>query len=170
MRPSKQDYYLDIAEVVSERSTCLRRRFGAVIVATDDRIISTGYNGSARGMPNCSECGHCQRESMPHGIGYDSVFCSVHAEANAIIAGTKSEMQGATLYLSGFDASTGERVDNVAPCNQCIRLIANAGIRYVVCRQGDMRIETIDMHHWISHAKDLYRSQNEDEDTESNNS
>lgn len=156
-RPSKHDYYLDIAETVSERSTCLKKHYGAVIVK-DDEIVATGYNGSVRGLPNCCDTGVCKRENIERGVGYDIVTCAVHAEANAIISAPRSRMIGATLYLSGFDITTGERVDNPAPCNQCIRLIANAGIAEVYVREKNLSVTRIDIAEWIANASDLYRT------------
>lgn len=157
MRPNKTDYYLDIAETISERSTCLKRRYGAVIV-NKDQIISTGYNGSVRGLENCCDRGTCRRENVERGVGYDDVHCSVHAEANAIISARRLDMIGADMYLSGFDMTTGERVENAAPCNQCIRLIANAGIGTIYCRQKDLSVKVINVEEWIKNATDIYRN------------
>ena len=98
MRIDKTNYYLDIAQTVAERSTCLRRKFGAVIVKNDS-IISTGYNGAPRGRKNCCDLGECLREKyeIPSGERYE--LCrSVHAEANAIIAASREETLGADLY------------------------------------------------------------------------
>ena len=95
-RISKENYYLDIAETVLERATCLRRVFGAIIVKNDE-IISTGYNGAPRGRRNCVDMGFCTREAMrvPRGERYE--LCrSVHAEANAIISAARRDMMGAT--------------------------------------------------------------------------
>ena len=135
MRKSKASYYLDIAEAVLSRSTCLRRKYGAVIVR-DDEIISTGYNGSPRGTPNCCDTGHCPREEnhIPHGEDY-TLCRSVHAEANAIISAARRDMIGATLYLAGREAD-GRPVD-AAPCAMCQRLIINAGISTIVTRNAD---------------------------------
>lgn len=128
-RPSKLKYYLDIAAAVAARSTCLRRQYGAVIVK-DDMIISTGYNGSARGWLNCCDLGECWREShkIPHGQQYEKCR-AVHAEANAIISASRLDMMGATLYLAGFE--NGERIENPEPCEMCQRMIENAGIVHV---------------------------------------
>ena len=133
-RESKDSYYLNIADAVLARSTCLRRKYGAVIVK-DDEIISTGYNGSPRGMTNCCDTGHCFREGVPHGEKYD--FClSVHSEANAIISAARRDMIGSTLYLVGHEAD-GTPIANTAPCGMCKKLILNAGISVVVTRQPD---------------------------------
>ena len=96
-RTSKQNYYLDIADSVLERSTCLRRKYGAIIVRNDE-IISTGYNGAPRGRRNCTDLGFCNRENLhiPSGERYE--LCrSVHAEANAIISAPRRDMIGAEL-------------------------------------------------------------------------
>lgn len=134
MRPSKTNYYLDIAKTVSGRSTCNRRQYGAIIVK-DDRIISTGYNGSSRGDVNCCDEGVCYREAngIPHGQQYEKCR-AVHAEANAIINANPSDMVGATLYLAGFE--NGEVIANPQPCEMCSRLIANAQIKNIITK-GD---------------------------------
>ena len=98
-RIDKENYYLDIAETVLERSTCLRRCYGAIIVKNDE-IVSTGYNGAPRGRKNCMDLGYCTREAMnvPSGERYE--LCrSVHAEMNAIISAARRDTLGATLYL-----------------------------------------------------------------------
>ena len=103
-RPSKDEYYLSIAEAVLARSTCLRRKYGAVIVK-EDEIISTGYNGSPRGAKNCCDVGYCERDTkgIPHGERCE-MCSSVHAEANAIISASRRDMLGSTLYLAGQEA------------------------------------------------------------------
>ena len=132
-RPTKDEYYLSIAEAVLARSTCLRRKYGAVIVK-DDEIISTGYNGAPRGMQNCCDVGYCYREEkhITHGERYEAC-CSVHAEMNAIISASRRDMIGSTLYLVGFEAD-GSPVENITPCSICRRLIYNAGIAAIVMR------------------------------------
>ena len=130
-RISINDYYLDIAKSVSVRSSCLRRKYGAVIV-NNDEIISTGYNGSPRGTANCNDLGYCGREGYDHGSGYE-VCRSVHAEQNAIIAASRREMLGATLYLACIKDDI-EMVD-IEPCDICMRMIKNAGIKTIVTRR-----------------------------------
>ena len=127
-RISKREYYLGIAEAVAQRSTCLRRQYGAVIVK-DDQIISTGYNGSARGEENCCDVGYCWREAhnVPHGEQYEKCV-AVHAEDNAISQAGRESI-GATLYLAGFE--NGKRIA-AKPCVMCERKIKNAGITEVV--------------------------------------
>ena len=136
-RIGKGNYYLDIADTVLTRSTCNRRKLGAIIVLNDE-IISTGYNGAPRGRKNCIDLGTCIREKMdiPNFERYE--LCrSVHAEANAIISAARKDMIGATLYLSGRDAKTGEYREDTTPCSMCKRLIINAGIKKTVCRTGE---------------------------------
>lgn len=132
-RPSKEEYYFNLALAVAMRSTCLRRKYGAVIVK-DDRIISTGYNGASRGEQNCTDVGLCLREeqNIPHGERYE--LCkAVHAEANAILNANPADMIGATLYLAGWE--NGKVIQRPAPCAMCTRLIRNARISKVVtCR------------------------------------
>lgn len=141
-RRDKINYYLDIAEAVSERCTCLRRHFGAIIVK-NDQIISTGYVGAPRGRQNCSDIGFCTREKhqVPRGERYE--LCrSVHAESNAIIHASRPDMIDSTLYLVGKEASGGAYIKNANSCAMCKRLIINAGIATVVIRDNreDFRV------------------------------
>ena len=154
-RRDKTNYYLDIAEAVSERSTCLRRKFGAIIVKNDE-IISTGYNGAPRGRKNCSDLDFCYRERMqvPRGQRYE-LCLSVHAEANAIISASRADLLGSTLYLACHDAKT-DRLDGaVEPCSMCKRLILNAGIAQVVIRQDADTHFTIATADWIEQDDSL---------------
>ena len=154
-RRDKINYYLDIAEAVSERSTCLRRKFGAIVVKNDE-IISTGYNGAPRGRQNCSDLDYCYRERLqiPRGQRYE--LCrSVHAEANAIISASRADLLGAALYLACHDAATNQLDGSVEPCSMCKRLILNAGIEKVVIRQDKNTHFTIDTTHWIENDDSL---------------
>lgn len=135
-RRDKNNYYLDIAESVLERSTCMRRAFGAVIVKNDE-IVSTGYNGAPRGRKNCSDVGYCMREKLeiPRGERYE--MCrSVHAEQNAIISASRRDLLDSTLYLVGKEQSNNEYVSNPAPCMLCKRFIINSGIKTIVLRDN----------------------------------
>ena len=148
-RVTKDNYYLDIAETVAERSTCLRRRFGAIIVK-NDVIISTGYNGSPRGRKNCVDMGFCTREAMqvPRGERYE--LCrSVHAEANAIISAARNECIGGTIYLVGKDAKSGEILGDATSCSMCRRMIINAGLARVVIRNTSTDFTVVDVNDWI---------------------
>ena len=148
-RISKENYYLDIAQTVLERATCLRRVYGAIIVKNDE-IISTGYNGAPRGRRNCVDMGFCTREALkvPRGERYE--LCrSVHAEANAIISAARRDMMGATLYLVGRDTATGGYYPETTPCAMCRRLIINAGIAQVVCRTGADEYTTTLVRDWV---------------------
>ncbi|MCD8143732.1 MAG: deaminase [Oscillospiraceae bacterium] len=154
-RLDKENYYLDIAEAVLERSTCLRRCYGAIIVRNDE-IISTGYNGAPRGRKNCIDLGYCTRDAMkvPSGERYE--LCrSVHAEANAIISASRAEMLGGTLYLAGRDAKTGELLSNATSCSMCRRQIINAGISRVVIRNTPTRYSVVDTQDWITEDDSL---------------
>lgn len=149
-RVSKQNYYLDIAQTVAERSTCLRRMFGAIIVKNDS-IIATGYNGAPRGRKNCSDLGICMRDKLniPRGERYE--LCrSVHAEANAIIAAPREQMLGATLYMVCVDAKTHEVQSGTSSCMMCKRLVLNAGIKTVVVRDTADTFREIDVASWIT--------------------
>ncbi len=148
-RRDKINYYLDIAQTVSERGTCLRRNFGAIIVK-NDQIISTGYNGAPRGRQNCSDVGYCTREKLgiPRGERYE--LCrSVHAEANAIISAARPDMLDATLYLVGVDAKTKELMSDISSCSMCKRLIINAGISTVIIRNTREKFTTVNVEDWI---------------------
>ena len=148
-RRSKENYYLDIAEAALERSTCLRRQFGAIIVR-DDEIVATGYNGAPRGRRNCSDLGRCTRRELNIPAGERYELCrSVHAEANAIISAARRDMIGGTLYLVGRDAASGELLHDTTSCAMCRRMIINSGITRVVNRIGDDGIEIIDVQNWI---------------------
>jgi dCMP deaminase len=149
LRPSKNEYYLNIASQVAERGTCLRRKFGAVIVK-DDQIISTGYVGAPRGTINCCDIGQCPREvaQIPPGERYE--LCrSVHAETNAIIHADRLSMMGATLYLACIDAKTGEFTPNTRPCRMCTRTIINAGIAKVIVREEIGRHTEYTVADWV---------------------
>ena len=155
-RTSKENYYLDIADSVLERSTCLRRMYGAIIVLNDE-IISTGYNGAPRGRKNCSDLGKCAREELniPSGERYE--LCrSVHAEANAIISAARRDMIGATLYLVGRDARTSELLPDAMSCAMCKKLIINSGISKVVIRLGEDKIKIVDVEDWIVNDDSLF--------------
>ena len=150
MRVSKENYYLDIAQTVSERSTCLRRRFGAIIVK-DDTIVSTGYNGAPRGRANCSDLGFCFREHLgiPRGERYE--MCrSVHAEANAIIAAERDRMIGSILYLCCTSPEDGAIMGGTNSCMMCKKLIINAGISKVVVRDDAENFRVIEVSDWIT--------------------
>lgn len=151
VRRDKQNYYLDMAQVALERSTCLRRHFGAVIVK-NDVIISTGYNGAPRGRANCIDLNYCirQQRNIPRGTQYE--LCrAIHAEANAIIAASREEMIGSTLYLVGRDAKTGEIMKDADSCPMCKRQIINAGISQVVIRRDQDQYDVIDVNEWVQH-------------------
>lgn len=155
LRRDKINYYLDIAQTVLERGTCLRRNYGAIIVK-DDEIISTGYVGAPRGRANCSDLGYCTREKMniPRGERYE--LCrSVHAEANAIISASRARTIGATLYLVGRDESTGDLVPDANPCAMCKRMIINAGIKTVIIRNSKTDFTNISVYDWIENDESL---------------
>ncbi len=154
-RISKENYYLDIAETVLERATCLRRVYGAIIVKNDE-IISTGYNGAPRGRKNCVDMGFCTREAMqvPRGQRYE--LCrSVHAEANAIISASRRDMVGSTLYLVGRDGRTGQLLGDATSCAMCRRQVINAGISKVVIRKTETEFEVVDVQDWVQQEDDV---------------
>ncbi len=148
-RVSKHNYYLDIAETVSERSTCLRKRYGAIIVK-NDVIISTGYNGAPRGRKNCTDIGSCMRDTLgiPRGERYE--LCrSIHAEANAIIAASRENMLGSTLYMCCTSPEDGSVIGGVCSCMMCKRLVINAGIEKVIIREDADNYTVYNVDDWI---------------------
>lgn len=125
MRPSWQDYFMEITALVATRSTCLRRQVGAIIVR-DKRVLATGYNGAPKGTPHCLDIG-CLRESMKIPSGERHELCrGIHAEQNAIIQAATSgtSIEGASLYATHH------------PCSLCIKMIINAGIDRVFFAEG----------------------------------
>ncbi|AGX41529.1 deaminase [Clostridium saccharobutylicum] len=148
-RRDKHNYYLDIAETVLERGTCLRRNYGSIIVKNDE-IISTGYTGAPRGRKNCIDLNTCIREKLqvPRGTHYE--LCrSVHSEANAIISASRRDMIGATLYLVGKDAKSKEYVRDANSCSMCKRLVINSGISNVIIRDSKEEFREIQVESWI---------------------
>ncbi len=147
-RPGWDEYFINIARAVALRATCLRRRYGAVI--TKDRVIvSTGFNGAARGVKDCLEAGNCTRQilKIPHGQRYELCH-SVHAEANAIIRASLEELTGATIYISGVDC--GEQLEcSSEPCMMCKRMILNAGIASVVYSDGSGGLVKVSPLEWL---------------------
>ena len=131
-RPTIDKYYLNIALEVSKRSTCFRKHYGAVLV-NNNEILSTGYNNPPRGEPHCTIC-----TKQTHGKDLNAYYScpSVHAEMNCLISASRNEMLGSTLYLAGFNAQTGEELNNVQPCEVCLKLIKNAGISRIITNQG----------------------------------
>lgn len=155
-RRDKINYYLDIAETVAERSTCLRRRYGAIIV-NNDEIISTGYNGAPRGRKNCIDLGRCIREELkiPSGERYE--LCrSVHAEQNCIISAPRRDMLGGTLYLACKSGSSDDLMAGTDSCSMCKRAIINAGISYVIIRDTKEDFRVIDVNDWIEKDDSLF--------------
>ncbi len=154
-RRDKINYYLDLAEVVSHRSTCLRRHYGAVIVKNDE-VISTGYVGAPRGRKNCSDLGKCIRNELniPRGERYE--LCrSVHAEANAIISAARQDMIGASMFLCGLEAETGAYISHSNSCSMCKRQIINSGIEKIYIRDTHDEYRVIEVQEWIDNDESL---------------
>ena len=154
-RVDKTNYYLDIAETILERGTCLRNNYGSVIVKNDE-IISTGYSGAPRGRKNCLDLGYCIRKQKTDlsGAGYE--MCrSVHSEQNAIISANRRDMLGATLYLVGINKRNGDYIADIYRCTLCKRMIINAGIEKVVMRDNkqNYRIEYVE--EWIKNDETI---------------
>ena len=154
-RIDKENYYLDIAQTVAERATCLRRHYGAILVKSDE-IISTGYNGAPRGRKNCVDLNYCTREALniPSGERYE--LCrSVHAEANAIISAARRDTLGATLYMVCVAPETGALIPGSTSCSMCRRLIINAGIRRVVIRDTPTEYRVVEVSDWVEEDDSL---------------
>ena len=153
-RRDKTNYYLDLAQVVSQRGTCLRRKFGAVIVKNDE-VISTGYVGAPRGRRNCSDLGYCIREKLaiPRGERYE--LCrSVHAEANAIISASVIRCWGGGYVPCGVE-NDGSYVLNACCCSMCKRMVINAGIARVIIRDDAQNYRIIEVQSWIDEDESL---------------
>ena len=154
-RVSKHNYYLDIAQTVAERSTCLRKMYGAIIVK-DDVIVSTGYNGAPRGRKNCSDINYCMRDKLniPRGERYE--MCrSVHSEANAIINASREQMLGSTLYMVCTDPADGSLIAGTNNCMMCKRMIINAGIERVIIRDTPTEYRIINVQDWLENDDSL---------------
>lgn len=154
-RRDKTNYYLDIAEEVSKRCTCLRRHYGAIIVKNDE-IVSTGYVGAPRGRANCTDLGYCIRQKLniPRGERYE--LCrSVHAEANAIISASRERMLDSTLYLTGIEVSDKSYIKNANSCSMCKRMIINAGIKTVIIRLTKDEYKTIEVSSWVENDESV---------------
>ncbi len=155
MRRDKANYYLDIAEAALSRGTCIRRKFGAVIVK-NDQIISTGYVGAPRGRKNCCDIGKCIRQELAIAQGERYELCrSVHAEANAIINAPRNDMIDSTLFLVCHDAQTDELVAGTTPCSMCKRLIINAGIEKVIVRDTKEEYRELQVRDWVYYDDSL---------------
>ena len=154
-RISKENYYLDIAQTVAERGTCLRRKFGAIIVK-NDVIVSTGYNGAPRGRKNCNDIAYCMREELgiPRGERYE--MCrSVHSEANAIINASREQMLGATLYMACVNPKDGSLYEGTNSCMMCKKQIINAGIETVIIRDTPTEYRIVPVESWITEDDSL---------------
>lgn len=125
-RPSWDEYFMGMAGLTAQRSTCLRRQVGAVIVK-DKHIIATGYNGAPRGIKHCEERGGCLRQKLNVPSGERHELCmALHAEQNAIIqaANLGQSVEGSTIYVTH------------QPCVICSKMIINAGIRRIIVKEG----------------------------------
>ena len=160
-RPSKDEYYLNIAREVAARATCLRRKYGAIIV-NQDQIVSTGYAGAPRGVPNCCDLGKCYRQekNIPSGQNYD--LCrSVHAEMNAIMHAGRERTIGAKIYIHGINLEKDNAIIEGKPCLLCKRTIINAGIKEVITLTEAGEIKIYKIEDWVEELKknpfgDLY--------------
>ena len=156
-RIDKINYYLEIADTVLKRGTCLRRNYGAVIVKNDE-IISTGYTGAPRGRTNCIDLGFCAREKLNIKSGEKYELCrSVHAEQNAVISAARKDILGSTMYMVGRDAKTGKLVGYIDSCSMCKRVVINAGIDKVIVKDENTKegYRIINVQDWIDYGEVL---------------
>ena len=154
-RVDKVNYYLDVAETVIKRGTCIRRDFGAIIVK-NDQIIATGFTGAPRGRKNCCDLNKCIRKELkiPRGERYE--LCrSVHAEQNAIISASRLDMIGSTLYLVGKNFEDDTYVSNSNPCALCKRMIINSGIEDIYIRDNKDKYRHINVNDYINDDETL---------------
>lgn len=148
-RIDKENYYLDIAQSVLERSTCLRRKYGAILVRNDE-VIATGYNGAPRGRKNCVDLGRCTRAELKIPSGQRYELCrSVHAEANAIISAARKDLLGASLYMVCKDPATDQLIPDSTSCAMCRKLIINAGISRVIIRDTPEEYRVVNTSEWV---------------------
>ena len=156
-RIDKINYYLEIADTVLKRGTCLRRNYGAVIVKNDE-IISTGYTGAPRGRTNCIDLGFCAREKLNIKSGEKYELCrSVHAEQNVVISAARKDTLGSTMYMVGRDAKTGKLVGYIDSCSMCKRVVINAGIDKVIVKDENTKevYRIINVQDWIDYDEVL---------------
>lgn len=150
-RIDKINYYLDIAQTVAERSTCLRKKIGCILV-NQDEVISTGYNGAPRGRKNCVDLGFCSKKKFFPNVrhaGYDACR-SVHAEQNAIISARRKDMIGSSLYLVSYRPDTNQYDEGASCCQMCRKIIINAGISKIYIRQQEKNYYTkVEVEDWI---------------------
>ncbi|MBI5207470.1 MAG: dCMP deaminase family protein [Candidatus Firestonebacteria bacterium] len=152
-RPSKIEYYMNIAKEVAARSNCRMVNIGAIIVK-EDQIIATGYVGAPRKTKDCLEYGECLRRAMgiPSGQRYE--LCrSVHAEQNAIINAARAGVSvlDGTLYIYGirkYNVDIPQLIDAV-PCFICKKMVINSGLKEVVCFMKDGLIKTFRISDWV---------------------
>jgi dCMP deaminase len=155
MRKDKINYYLDIAKEVAARSTCLRRKYGAVIV-NNDEIIATGYNGAPRGRKNCDELGFCYREKLNINRGERYELCrGVHAEQNAIISASRKDIIGGTMFITGINVKTNEVEPHSTSCIMCKRVVINSGIKEVIVREPNNEYTIYNVENWIENDDSL---------------
>lgn len=138
------EYFLQIALSVAARSTCLRRKYGAVITDNTNTIVGTGFNGAPRGVPNCVDKGVCIRNQLGIAKGQMYEICeAVHAEQNAIINSDPARMRGGVIYIAGLEAD-GTFADG-EPCLLCSRAIINARIAKAVFYNKEGQIKVVDV-------------------------
>jgi dCMP deaminase len=137
-RVSREEWFLQVALDCAKRSTCIQRKYGAIIVDRDGYIISTGYNGSPRGTADCLNIRTCWRRlhNIPSGQNYEKCM-SVHAEMNALLQAGKSA-KGGVMYLAGYDMDKKDLPDNMMPCSLCTKLLINSQIKDVIMMEGSL--------------------------------
>lgn len=150
MRPSKDEYYLNVAREIAARSTCFRNHMGAIIVR-DDQIIATGYVGAPRNARSCHDRGECLRDKLkiPHGKQYE-ICRSAHSEMNAIINAARAgvSLLNGDIYIHGTNPKDGLKRDSF-PCFICKKMIINAGLNRAVCSTKDGEIKIFKVEDWV---------------------
>ncbi len=163
-RPSKDQYYLNIAKVVAERCTCLKSQLGAVIIR-DDQIISTGYNGAPRGTKSSIERNFCLRKQLgiPSGQRYE-ICRSVHAEQNAIINAARSgvSLLGGDVFIYGYSLDQKCPLD-AFPCFICKKMLINCGLKRCVCSTKEGGVKVFLIEDWVKDwvERDILDDQNQ---------
>lgn len=155
-RPEKDKYYLGIAKAVGERSPCLRRKFGSIIVK-NDAIVSTGYNGPPRGSTNCEE-GCLKDEKNAESYGKYDLCPAIHSEENAVVNAARhgTQIKNGKLYIIGVDPDTGEKTESI-PCDRCKRILTNVGIEEVITQDQDGEIIRYYPKQWSQKEKKEYK-------------
>ncbi len=150
-RPSKDQYYLDLAKSVCRRGTCTKVEIGAVIIR-DDQVVATGYCGAPRGTKSSIDHGFCLRKQLGIPSGHRYEICrSVHAEQNAIINAARSgtSLLGGDMYIYGHIQGEGGQILDAFPCFICKKMLINCGLKRVICSLKDGGYKIFHVDEWV---------------------